>query len=80
MIDYYADARDIAQSLDRQGLSSEAQSLRDAIDAGSTASEILMALRWHLERIDSGPLRMDLITRTQIHQLIAAIRSALGGD
>ena len=77
--DYYAEARDIAQSLDNGGLSEDARGLRDAIAAGATGTEILMALRWHLQRIANATLSLDFATREKIRDLTEAISSALGG-
>jgi hypothetical protein len=77
--DYHAEAREIARLLDLESLNGEAQSLRDAIDAGSTGSEILMALRWRLEHIDGSNLRMNPETRGRIRRLLTEIGSTLEG-
>jgi hypothetical protein len=77
--DYYTEASGIARSLEKHGLIIEAQALIDAIDAGSTATEILMALRWHLQRIDESNPAMGLETRCRIRDLRAAIGGALNG-
>jgi hypothetical protein len=76
--DYYAEARDIARSLEQNGLTAEARALVDAIDAGSTGTEILMALRWRLQRIDESNPKTSLQTRHRIRDLCAAIDIALG--
>jgi len=77
--DYYTEARGIARSLEKDGLIIEAQALIDAIDAGSTATEILNTLRWHLQRIDESNPAMGLETRCRIRDLRAAICGALNG-
>ena len=48
--DYYAEAEAVCQDLESAGRSDLAEDLRDAIASGSTATEILMALRWKLEQ------------------------------
>jgi hypothetical protein len=77
--DYHAEAQEIARLLGLESLNGEAQSLRDAIDAGSTGGEILMSLRWCLERIDGSNLRMNIKTRGRIRRLLTEIGSTLEG-
>ena len=48
--DYYGEARRLSAAMRDEGLEADAQALEDAIAAGFTSSEILMALRWHLDR------------------------------
>jgi hypothetical protein len=76
--DWYAEARDMARSLDQENLKNEAQSLRDAIDNGSTATEILMALRRQLKRIDQANLSISLEMRGRIRHLVAELALVLG--
>ena len=76
--DYHREARDIAARLEQEGLTAEAASLVDAIEGGSTGTEILMALRWHLDRIDKSGAVKDPETRRLIVDLGQAIGSALG--
>ena len=45
-IDYYAYAKDIAAGLDDVGYKKHAIDIREAIEYGSTSTEILMALRF----------------------------------
>jgi hypothetical protein len=76
-IDYYAEAEAIAQILAGHGLSTEATSLRDAIESGSTATEILMALRWRLsELVRTGSLP-DEFTENRTRKLIAELNKEL---
>ena len=75
--DYYAEAKDLAAILDRDGLPEQAQALVRAIDDGSTGTEILMALRWHLERIDSSKFKLTTRTRARVRELGKAISDAL---
>lgn len=76
--DYYDEALDIARSLEDEGLSAEAQTLREAIDRGSTGTEILMALRFRLKHIYEAGLLRGGKTKDQIRDLAAAISAALG--
>jgi hypothetical protein len=77
--DYHQEAREIAQHLADEGHSTEARALIEAIDSGATGTEILMALRWHLQQVDMAKLAMNLGMRTKIRELIAAITAVLGG-
>ena len=49
--DCYGEARRVSATMRDEGFGPDAQALEDAIAAGFTSSEILMALRWHLDRI-----------------------------
>ena len=75
--DYYAEAREIARSLEQDGLTAEARALVDAVDTGSTGTEILMALRWHLQRIDESNPKTSLQTKHRIRELRSAIHEVL---
>ncbi len=76
--DYYAEARDIAMLLEQAGLASDAASLVDAIEGGATATEILMALRWQLDRIEKLAAVTDAEIRRRLVDLGQAISTALG--
>lgn len=76
--DYHREARDIASRLEQEGLKAESASLVEAIEGGSTGTEILMALRWHLDRVDKGGAVKDPETRRLVVDLSQAIGSALG--
>ena len=75
--DYYAEAKELAVLLEREGLAEEARSLVHAIADGSTATEILMAIRWHLERIDTPKFKLAPQTRARVRELRQAIAVAL---
>ena len=77
-MDYYQEARRIAEQLKCEQSPKDAQALQDAIDAGSTGSEILMALRWHLLRMDSENSSVSPETARRIRELAVAISAALG--
>jgi hypothetical protein len=48
--DYYEEAECICEQLERSGRSDLADEIRDTMEQGSTATEILMALRWKLDQ------------------------------
>jgi len=49
--DYYGKGEAVAQRLEIEGLDQYAKGIRDAIRGGSTATEILVALRWQLRKV-----------------------------
>ena len=76
--DYHEEARNVALELKSMGLDAEASALVDAIEPGSTGTEILMASRWHLERIDTSAFSSQLGHR--VDGLREAIETALGAN
>lgn len=62
--DYYGAARRLTGLLRNEGFGEVARALDDAIKAGFTATEILMALRWHIDRfLDANPGCSKALTR-----------------
>lgn len=58
--DYYAETRDLAAKLAERGLGSWSQLLTDAMAAGATGTEIVMALRWTLaQMLETEPALPD---------------------
>lgn len=76
-IDYYAEAESIAQTLASHGLGAEATSLRDAIESGSTATEILMALRWRVSEMIRAGSAPDEFTANRMRRLITELNKEL---
>jgi hypothetical protein len=76
-IDCYAEAEAIARVLASQGHVEGARLLRDAVDSGSTANEILMRLRFHLTALEASGVMQEAFTMAQIRQLIAALDGQL---
>jgi hypothetical protein len=76
-IDYYTEAESIAQTIASQGHAEEARLLRDSIECGSTASEILMVLRFRLSALDAGGIVRDELTVERVRQLVAALNNEL---
>jgi hypothetical protein len=73
--DYYEKAREITLDLKKNGFVDEADKIFDALASGSTATEILMMLRWELQsiinirkNIDEGILDkiVDLVNKIDI--------------
>jgi RNase P/RNase MRP subunit POP5 len=78
-MDYYAEARRVAAILETEGMVADANSLIEALEAGATATEILMALRWNLRRIQASLTHMSAPAEKRVCELSQAIDKALGG-
>ena len=50
-VDYYAEARYLAELLKQEGLEEWAGKVLNALDEGVTATEILMMLRWNIGKL-----------------------------
>jgi hypothetical protein len=75
--DVYAATRRLQNELASQGYSEWADRLGDAVDSGSTGSEILMAIRWTLLQIKNDLPDARPMDREIIEDLLSAIDSAL---
>jgi hypothetical protein len=76
--DVYAECKQLAEALSSSGERDAAQRLIDAIEAGSTSSEILFDLRGELDRlIDAGELGNQRLL-AWASDLRAAVSSAVG--
>jgi len=74
--DPYEQARILAQRLKAQGLDDWARKINDIVAGGSTATEILMGLRWatgELLRLN----KLDEATQSELHQLQATLIALL---
>jgi hypothetical protein len=60
IVDPYAEAAALIARLNAMGRTPEAARLQDAIDSGSTGTEVFMALRWHLRNMLEGNLQEDV--------------------
>ena len=76
-IDYYTEAESIAQTVASQGHAEEARLLRDSVECGSTASEILMALRFRLAALDASGIIRDALTVERVRRVVAALNNEL---
>jgi hypothetical protein len=72
-MNYYNEAFEIADALAAEGLVTESESIRDAIESSSTATEILMRLRCQMQQIHAVKTPILLDTRRRIESLTAAL-------
>ncbi len=75
--DPYSLAHNIAQKLRAEGLQDWSERTEDAIASGSTATEILMALRWNLTKLLAAGVHLSGDVKESVAQLIQQI-NALG--
>jgi hypothetical protein len=75
--DFCAEAEAIAVALRGAGYHADADALRDAVRSGSTGTEILMALRWHLRQIGQGSSLLEGAVVARIRKLVADLDNAL---
>lgn len=73
-LDYYHEARRIAGVLRKEGLADVATAVEEAMDGGSMATEILMGIRFNLEK--AMPRASDT-TASQIRSLLHEVTRAL---
>ncbi len=78
-MNYYDEAFAIADALAAAGLVSESKAIRDAIESSSTATEILMRLRWQMQQIHAAKKSLFLDTPRRIESLISALDRELSG-
>ena len=76
-IDYYTEARLIADAIGNQGHTFMATALRDSVEYGSTATEILMAVRYQLTELVASGVIADPLTIARSQRLIAALDEEL---
>lgn len=74
-VEYYAKLSEIMSDLTTQGFGAQAEAIRNAMSAGATSTEILMAARWHLEQIEC--LKIEGSTARKIGELIDTLRIVL---
>ena len=76
--DLYGEARQLADAFVQRGEHVVAQRLIEAIESGSTSSEILFGLRWELDRLLDRGVGGDAHLFAWVSDLQAAIESTLG--
>ena len=75
--DYYEEARKISRALKKDGQNQWADLIIEKIEAGSTATEILMGVRWAVqESLKTRKDKMGEIDKTML-SLVAKIDGAL---
>lgn len=75
--DYYSDAFDLAQALAGQGYPEWGAKLRESVETGFTATEILMALRWTVNNILSSKIAIDAPTRKRLEVFLNDLAKTL---
>lgn len=75
--DYYAVARDIAKKLSTENLSGWSSRICDAIESGSTGTEIFMALKWNIDKLLDEDLKCSVELKKQIVELRTKLSEAL---
>ena len=75
--DFYADAQSVAAQVWSDGFPETANAIYDAIEAGFTATEICMAIRWHLKDLDLSDSRLRDETCVAIESLLEDLDRAL---
>jgi hypothetical protein len=76
-IDYYEEARQIITALKSEGLLAEADAVREVMEAGVTATEILMGVRWQLKQIDGANKTANVVTKRKIRDLVEELNKVL---
>jgi hypothetical protein len=75
--DYYAEAASLAGRLDAEHRNDWAERLRAAIAEGSTATEILMGLRRHLQRLRDSGVTLSDGSKYHLDELLRELQRAL---
>lgn len=75
--DLYLTARQIALNLRDEGEVEWATKLEDAIAFGSTSTEILMAIRWHLQQLEDNRVKCSTTTKALVISLLQRLESFL---
>lgn len=75
--DYYAVAKKIARRLSKDGYPNWSDRILDAIACGSTATEILMAIRWQLNEFKNSQSKISDPIKKEIVELTTKIDEVL---
>jgi hypothetical protein len=76
-LDYYLIARQIANDLSEAGYLDWSARIVDSIEAGSTATEILMAIQWQLNQLQDSEIPLSETLKSRVSHLIFEINKAL---
>jgi len=71
--DYYADAIEISAALAAEGRSRDAEAIRATVNDGSTATEILMGIRWHLRKLVDQKIVLRRETAERVTRLLTQL-------
>jgi len=75
--DFYGVAKRIARKLSEVGHTEWSERILNAIASGSTATEILMAIRWHLSELRTSKLALPPQLEAKIEDLLDNIDHAM---
>ncbi|BFI43930.1 hypothetical protein KD5_03580 [Yersinia pseudotuberculosis] len=75
--DIYTDSKKLAVILEKKGLHFYCESIVDAIEYSSTATEILMKLRFILKEIDIDNSKLNKIDKDLIKEILNKINDSL---
>lgn len=73
----YDVARELGRRLSQEGVSAWEERINDAIDFGSTGTEILMALRWNLLQLRQAAPPLSEATSRLLDELVDEVSDAL---
>ena len=76
-MDIYTEAKVVSDLLAREGHPEDGKRLIDSIENGSTSTEILMALRWHAQKVESSGITVSSYTRERIRRLLSELEKVL---
>lgn len=75
--DFYSEIDSLINILNKESFNEQASTLKDAVDSGSTSSEILMSLRWNLNKILLDSHKYDCFIRMKIKHIIKELDKVL---
>lgn len=77
-MDLYEQIDEIAQGLHEAGREDWAEPITDDVEGGATGTEILMAVRWHLQQLRNEPGTLPDSLAARIDDTVQGINTALG--
>lgn len=75
--DYLKEAGTLIDILRKDGRAEDARALQEAIDEGSTGTEIVMALRWHLDKLLKQPSGLTSLLQQRSRRLLEQLEKIL---
>jgi hypothetical protein len=75
--DVYEATYDLGRDLASNGHTEWAARLSDAIEAGSTGTEIFMAIRWVIQQLRDEVAELSLQQRAKAEEIVAYINDSL---
>jgi hypothetical protein len=75
--DHYKVAENIARNLLRNGYDQWSRCIKEAIETGSTSTEILMALRWNLEKLLTREPELPQKIKNDVEKLLSKTNESL---